>query len=267
MTPSRGRTRGEIFVTPERVGTTAEEQTIVDVRRAGESEDGHVPGAVRVPFEAFRDPGDGMPGMLPTPSGFASLLSDAGIAPDDAVVAYDDDFGVYAARFLVTAEAFGHDRDLLFVLDGDFHRWADTFGTSCAAPTSQATEYACRRPSDGPLVTAADLEDALDRDAVIVDTRDPLEFETVHLPGAVNFQWRTLVSEDPRGLKPRDEVTAILADHGITPDRPVWLYCNTARRLSFVYALLRHLGYDDVAIFEGGIDAWADHGGKVETTT
>jgi rhodanese-related sulfurtransferase len=29
---------------------------------------------------------------------------------------------------------------------------------------------------------------------------------------------------------------------------------------------LRDLGYEDVAFYEGGIDAWADYGGPVETS-
>lgn len=257
----------DIFVSPDELANRRADVTVVDVRREGEYADRHIPGAVHVPFEHFRDPTDETDGKLPTGDGFASLLGEAGIAPDDRIVAYDDDFGVYASRFLVTAEVFGHDVERLHLLDGDIETWVRTRETTITVPERPATDYTCRREPGGPLVSAAELENALDGDAVIVDTRDPIEYNTVHLPGAVNFQWRDLVDEDRRRLEPREERERILAAHGIPLDKPVRLYCNTARRLSFVYAVLRDLGHDDVGFYEGGIDAWADYGGPVETSS
>lgn len=256
----------DIFASPAEVASAQRDRRVVDVRRADAYADTHIPGAVHIPFDSFREPTDETAGKLPTAQTFASLLSEAGIAPDDRIVAYDGDYGVYASRFLVTDEVFGHDSNRLHLLDGDITTWAQTYETTATVPEPPVTDYTCQRQPDGPLVSAADLEAALDSEAVIVDTRDPLEYKTVHLPGAVNFQWRELVTDDPRQLKPRDERERILEAHGITPDKPVRLYCNTARRLSFVYAVLRDLDYEDVAFYEGGIDAWADYGGPVETT-
>lgn len=254
----------ELFVSPEWVTET--ETTVVDVRREGEHSDEHVPGAVHVPFEQFRDPTEETPGKLPTAAEFASVLAAVGITTDDHLVAYDGDHGVYASRFLVTAEVFGHAPDRLHLLDGDIETWVRQYETSAGIPETESSDYTCRW-TEGPLVSASELEDVINNDAIIVDTRDPLEYDTVHLPGAVNFQWRDLVDDEARQLKPRDEVKSILEANGITPDRPIRLYCNTARRLSFVYAVLEDLGYDDVAFYEGGIDAWAAYGGPVETTT
>jgi len=257
----------DIFIPPDDLANRRTDVTVVDVRREGEYADRHVPGAVHVPFGKFRDSTDETNGKLPTAEGFASLLGEAGIAPDDRLVADDGDLGVYASRFLVTAEVFGHDIERLHLLDGDIETWAGTRETTAAVPDRSATDYTCRRDPDGPLVSAAELEDALDGDAVVVDTRDPIEYDTVHLPGAVNFQWRDLVDEERRRLAPREERERILAADGMALDSPVRLYCNTARRLSFVYAVLRDLGHDDVRFYEGGIDAWADYGGPVETST
>jgi len=33
-----------------------------------------------------------------------------------------------------------------------------------------------------------------------------------------------------------------------------------------VYAVLYELGHDDIAFYEGGIDAWSTYGGRVETS-
>jgi len=255
-----------VFVSPDRLTEGRDDLVVVDVRDPWKYEEGHVPGAVNVPFEAFREPTDKTPGKLPTADSFGTLLGEAGITTDDRLVAYDGEFGVYASRFLVTAEIFGHETELLQLLDGDFTAWKVRYGASTEPPAIDPQQYECELTDSTPLITAGDLETALDTDAVVVDTRDSIEYDTVHVPGAVNFQWRDLVDEDDRRLKPEPRRLEILADHGITLDRPVRLYCNTARRLSFVYAVLQEQGHDDVAFYEGGIDAWADYGGPVTTT-
>ncbi|WP_435180795.1 sulfurtransferase [Halorussus sp. AFM4] len=261
----------------ERLG----EVTVVDVREAWEYDGiGHVPGAVNIPFDKFRSE-DGDQGMLPGAEAWADLLGEAGIAADDTLVAYDDTHGVFAARFLVTAELYGHED--LHLLDGDYSSWMREHETSSEAPDVEPTTYEvravpgtaegasgdeprAREPTDSPLVDREDVEAALeDPDAVVVDTRDDWEYEEGHLPGAVNLDWRELVDEETRGLKPREELEAILADHGVTPDRRVVLYCNTARRISHTYVVLSSLGYEDVGFYEGSLTEWEAVGGPIET--
>lgn len=255
-----------VFVRPERLSESHTDLSVVDVRDESAYREGHVPGAVCVPFEAFRNPTDETPGMLPRADEFASLLRRAGVATDDRIVAYDDEFGVSASRFLVTAEVFGHPADRLHLVDGDYTAWRRDHGASTSVPAVRRTDYECAPPGD-PLIDADQLEAARETGATVVDTRDPIEYETVHVPGAVNFQWRALVDEDDRRLEPRERCLSVLSGCGVTLDRPVRLYCNTARRLSFVYTVLRELGHGDAAIYEGGILEWADRGGRLETTT
>jgi len=255
-----------VVVSADWLADRLDEVAVVDVRDAWEYDGiGHVPGAVNVPFDRFRSE-EGDEGMLPGAEAWADLLGEAGVTADDTVVAYDDTHGVFAARFLVTAEAYGH-RDL-HLLDGDYSSWMREHETSSDAPDVEPTSYEVRESEDSPLVGREAVETAIDDpDAVVVDTRDDWEFEEGHIPGAVNLDWRELVDDESRGLKPRDQLEAILADHGITPDRHVVLYCNTARRISHTYVVLSSLGYEDLAFYEGSLTEWEDVGGPIETGT
>ena len=244
---------------------------VVDVRDAWEYDGiGHVPGAVNIPFDAFRADehaaeGDGQ-GMLPGEDVFADLLGEAGIAREDDIVAYDDHHGVFAARFLVTAELYGHPTEKLHLLDGDFSAWQRDHETTGDAPDVEATTYDIQPPAETPLVDADAVAAAIDDpDTVIVDTREDWEFEESHIPGAVAVDWRELVDDETRGLKSREEIEAILDDAGITPDRRVLLYCNTARRISHTYVVLRHLDYTDLAFYEGSLTEWEAAGRPVES--
>jgi thiosulfate/3-mercaptopyruvate sulfurtransferase len=238
---------------------------LVDVRDAWEFDGiGHVPGAVSVPFDEFRSSA-GDEGMLPGEEAWESLLSAAGIGPDDHLVAYDDTHGVFAARFLVTAELYGHPTDRLHLLDGDYSAWNRERETTTDAADVTETAYEVRDPERSPLVDYEFVLDSLDDDSVVVDTRDASEYADGHLPGAVNLDWRELVDDETRGLKSPDELEAILSETGITPDRRVVLYCNTARRISHTYVVLRSLGYEDVAFYEGSLTEWEERDGPIET--
>ncbi|WP_435065263.1 sulfurtransferase [Halobaculum sp. EA56] len=235
---------------------------VVDVRDAWEYDGiGHLPGAVSVPFDEFRSSA-GDEGMLPGADRWADLLSGAGIAEGDDVVAYDDEHGVFAARFLVTAELYGHDPERLHLLDGDYSAWSREHETTGEAPDPDPTDYEPGEPVRSPLVGFEEVEARLGGDTVIVDTREAWEHEEGRLPGAVQLDWLELVDPDTRGLKPREELESILTDHGITRDREVLLYCNTARRISHTYLVLRHLGYEDVLFYEGSLTEWEERGGE-----
>jgi thiosulfate/3-mercaptopyruvate sulfurtransferase len=239
---------------------------VVDVRDGWEYDGiGHLPGAVSIPFEEFRSE-DGDEGMLPGADAWAGLLSAAGIDADDEVLAYDDTHGVFAARFLVTAELYGHDPDRLHLLDGDYSAWSRAHAVARDAPEATPTSYEPTEPVDSPLVSYDEVRAALSDDAVIVDIREAWEYEEGHLPGSIQLDWLELVDADgTRGLLPEADLRATLADRGITPDRRILLYCNTARRISHTYLVLRHLGYDDVAFYEGSLTEWEERGGPVES--
>lgn len=242
---------------------------VVDVRDAWEYEGiGHVPGAVNVPFDSFRadEHGDGEGGMLPGADVFSELAGEAGIDRDDHVVAYDDMHGVFAARFLVTAELYGHDPAKLHLLDGDYSAWSREREVSTETPEPDPTDYDATFRTDGPLVEVEAVQDATaDPGTVLVDTREEWEFDEGHIPGAIRLDWRELVDDETRGLLPESRLRELLEERGVTPDRHVLLYCNTARRISHTYTVLSHLGYEDLSFYEGSLVEWERVGGELES--
>ncbi len=246
------------IVSADWVADNAEGLRVVDVRDGWEYDAmAHLPGAVSIPFDSFRTGSGDSEGMLPARGEWADLLSENGIGADSEVVAYDDHHGVFAARFLVTAELLGHDPAKLHLLDGDFSSWQLEHPTSNEAPEVASTDYSVEPPASTPLVDA-DRVAAVggDPDAVLVDTRDEDEYAEGHIPGAVLLDWRDLVDDETRGLLPREEALAVLESAGIVPEKRVVLYCNTARRISHTYVVLRHLGFTDVEFYEGSLTEW-----------
>ncbi|WP_248515106.1 sulfurtransferase [Salinarchaeum laminariae] len=249
---------------------------VVDVRDAWEYDGmGHLPTAINLPFDEFRGaagPGNGDDvGHLPGAEAFAELLGSHGLTREDTIVAYDDTNGVFAARFLVTALVYGFED--VHLLDGDLSAWRQSYPTNSESVRLPETDVEPIRVEGdaSPLVDAEDVRAAIDdgagpdtdAHAVLLDTRDQSEYDAGHIPGAVRFDWQEAVDPQTRGVKPREELAAAFAERGITPDKRVLLYCNTSRRLSHTYVVLRWLGFDDVGIYEGSLAEWREIGGEL----
>ena len=195
------------------------------------------------------------------------MLSEAGIAPGDTIVAYDDTHGVFAARLLLTALAYDHENVAL--LDGDFSSWQRAFETTTESPTVESVTHTIDSlATTAPIVDRAAVETVIDDETVtLLDTRDEAEYEEQHIPGAIRIDWREFVDDESRGVRSAAEIETLLADRGISTDRDhrIILYCNTSRRLSHTFVVLRSLGFTDVAIYEGSMTDWTAAGGATES--
>ena len=88
---------------------------------------------------------------------------------------------------------------------------------------------------------------ALDRGAVVVDVREPVEFRDGHLPGAVNI--------------PMGQLTRRLGE--LDRARPVYVVCASGNRSSAMVDVLAAAGYDATNV-AGGTSAWIRAGHPVE---
>ena len=260
-----------LSVTPEWLAAHRDDPSVhvVDVREPWEYDSiGHLPGAVNIPFDRYRDADSSDPGTLPGADTVGKVLGEAGIAPPETIVAYDDTHGVFAARLVVTALAYGHENVAL--LDGDFSAWQRTGETTTDSPSVTPVDYAIDGLAEtAPIVDRAAVEAAIaDGTATLLDTRNEAEYAERHLPGAIRIDWREFVDDETRGIRPAAEIETLLGDRGITTDRDqrIILYCNTARRLSHTFVVLRSLGFTDVVIYEGSMTDWDAADGATETT-
>jgi rhodanese-related sulfurtransferase len=97
-----------------------------------------------------------------------------------------------------------------------------------------------------PQISAQDLAAVLTKDskAVVLDVRGKLEFETLHLNGAVN-----IAAPDIRQRHPE-----------VPRDRPVYVICNSGHRSSLACSILQQKGFKNVANVVGGMMAFSAAG-------
>jgi rhodanese-related sulfurtransferase len=105
-----------------------------------------------------------------------------------------------------------------------------------------------RRSTGGPSVSTAQATQLINRDdALIVDVREPAEYQAGHILGAKNTPLERLGETE---LKRKD--------------KPVIVYCESGERAPKAAAILRKRGYDRVLSLQGGLGAWKQAGLPVE---
>jgi thiosulfate/3-mercaptopyruvate sulfurtransferase len=244
---------------------SSKELLIVDLGKADTYRKLHIPGAVFVDYNLIVAANRPVMGQLPDDATLQRLFSSLGIDRDRYVVAYDEEGGGRAARFLWTLEVAGHARCSL--LNGGLHAWANE-GHRCedavVRPTSSTFALA---HNDTPVADSAYIRERLGNPAVaLLDVRSAEEFSGAkrlaerggHIPGAVNLEW-TLAMDPGRNLrfKPDEELERLFSRAGITPEREIITYCQTHHRSAHTYLVLRHLGFPRVKGYPG---SWSDWG-------
>lgn len=258
--------------------------TLLDVRwRLNEPEgrpaylDSHLPGAVYVDLEReLARPGHPELGRLPLPerADLEAALQRWGINEGDAVVVYDDNDSVAAARAWWVLRAFGLD---VRVLNGGFAAWVAA-GLPVERGDRAVRAGTIRLDTGGSAAavarwdeTVADIDEAAaaSRLGVLIDARVPRQYRGEvapgdpsggHIPGAINIPAVAHIAADGRVQAP-EVVRATLGARGVTPATSIVLYCNNAvpsAHSALAYALA---GYS-ARVYAGGWSQWARTRGR-----
>jgi sulfur-carrier protein adenylyltransferase/sulfurtransferase len=107
----------------------------------------------------------------------------------------------------------------------------------CGTVSEEAAEAAA-----GSTITAAELAAMQERgeDFLLVDVREPAEWEIVRIPGAT--------------LIPKGDLPSKLSE--LPQDKPIIAYCKSGVRSAEALALLKNAGFSDAKHVQGGVTAW-----------
>ena len=229
----------------------------------------HLPGAVFLHTETLRASRGGMPTQLLDGASYAGLFGRLGISFDRPVVIYSagETHNIDATFLAWLLAGFGHPQ--VYVLDGGYFKWLlEHRPVDQRYPEITATQF----PAIAFQPEQASLEDAeramRTGDALLVDARPPDQYagdagaqmRRGHIPGAISHYWQGDLTQAGFGhvWKPVSQLREEYAAQGITPDKAVIAYCNSATEASHVYFTLRYLvGHPRVRIYVGSWTEWA----------
>ena len=86
---------------------------------------GHIPGAIFFDLDKNSDLNTDLPHMLPDQITWSNIISSLGISNNDRIVIYDDSDVFSSCRCWYNFIYFGHDPNLVNVLDGGLKKWRE----------------------------------------------------------------------------------------------------------------------------------------------
>jgi len=232
----------------------------------------HLSGAVYFNEGLLRVPRGGLPAVYIDPEALELHLRRIGLERDKPVVVYTGTGpfkgwgdGLEQTMLAYTLARFGLRR--VYLLDGGLDKWkAEGRPLTQQFPEVEPSTFTVEVQSDY-YIERDELKSLKDEDGVILlDARPAPVYQGQgpwmkpgHIPGAVNLPWKKLMHQDnPRLLKPDDELKAIAEEVGAVSEKTVICSCGTGREATNEFLLFKwYLGYPVVRIYEGSFTEWS----------
>ena len=237
---------------------------IVDLGSETTYLNGHIPGAVHLPFQTLLSGEPPTPGKLANIDKLTQVFSHLGLNDDTHFIVYDDEGGGWAGRFIWTLDVIGHAK--YSYVNGGIHAWT-------------LEGYELEKNANTPI--ASDVNISIDRSVIaeipeilegiktnaitVWDARSLQEYSGTkvlaakagHIPGAINCEWTTLMNQN-LGLKIREDARSLLAELGIDGSKPIVTHCQSHHRSGFTYLVGKLLGFT-IKGYHGSWSEWGNH--------
>ena len=247
---------------------------VVDVRFKLDDEDagrkmyleGHLPGAVYLDLNrdlSGKVEKHGGTHPLPDFPTFIKKLENIGINHETTVVIYDEGNDMFAARLWWLLEAIGHER--VYILEGGFKQWVeDGNEITSDIPNLEPKKFHAQFNED-KIVDMKTVREKLETNAVLIDSRaenrylgdfEPFYSKAGHIPGAKNFPWQAVLTEDGRWLKGEE-----LQEHfsSLDKEEEVIVSCGSGVSACVNILALKAAGFKQVRLYPGSFSDWISY--------
>lgn len=259
----------------EKLNNKEDDIVAVDVRSAlndseigrQKYEESHIPRAVFLDLKSdlsgeAQQHGGNHP--LPNINEFAEKLGAAGIGNQTTVVCYDDANGMFASRMWWLLHYIGHEK--VYVLDGGFKKWVEAGNqVTSDVPQPMPKEF---QPTilENAIVNMEEVKEKMDESsAILLDSRakerylgstEPLYSKSGHIPGAKNFFWQNVLSEN--GLW-KDEPALKDNFSSLPKEAEIIVSCGSGISACPNIIGLKEAGYENVKLYPGSFSDWISY--------
>ena len=179
-----------------------------------------------------------LPHMLPSTEEWEKTVSNLGIKNSDHIIIYDNSEVYSSCRVWFTFIYFGHNVNLVSVLDGNFKKWLrENRPTTNEITKFSSTNYKAREDTSIVIDKKQVEENILSKKFQLIDARSKQRFfglqpeprqglKSGHIEGSKNLPFQLLINED-RTFKKRDELINIFAENQIEIDQGIAFTCGS----------------------------------------
>lgn len=231
---------------------------------------GHIPGAIQV--KRFKDLADNQSlnvTRFPSREQFQATLRKWGVKKDSTIVIYDDTRTVTAARLWVLLKLYGFEESQLKILNGGTIAWSAFEDiTQDASPARAGSNIVLPEADKSMYVEFPQIYDFItsnrSNNITLIDARPPERYaggsshgvQEGHIPGAINIVSMDGTDAESQTWLEDDDLVDLY--QSVPKDNIVYVYCDDGFRMSEAFLQLKHLGYKDVRLYNGGWSHWGN---------
>lgn len=266
--------KSDVLVSPKTAKEIIEKDenvVVIDVRPKSKFLIGNVEGSYNL-WRPDMESQDGrygeLAGMRASREEMEKVLNKMGVEEDSTLVLLGEGLDEYRLWWLL--DLYGMEN--VKIVDGGFNALKSegvkvSFGKEPEAKTGGDFHFTSEE--DKPtLALFDDVKKAVeDKNTVLIDARPEEEYSGKvqkkgayakgKIPGAVWIEWTEAMNDDMT-MKSYDELVALFESKGVTPDKNVIAYCQSAAKSSHTTFVLRELlGYPEVKNYDGSWIEWS----------
>ena len=211
-----------ILIEPKALAAQIEQPNliIIDVCKTATYQQAHIPNAIHIPYSYLNAGTKPAPGLLPETSQIQQIMSYIQLSAEKHIVAYDDQVGAEAARFLWLLSCLGHQQFSL--LNGGLQLWNHlALPVTSDIPATTQNNYQMPDIKQAIAVKEYLLANLDNPEVQLWDSRTKMEYDgskkyalfAGHIPNAIHLDWVECLDSQGQ-IKSKDALKQLLENKG-----------------------------------------------------
>ena len=236
-----------------------------------EYKDGHIENSIFFDLDKNSNQDVSLPHMLPKKDEWEKIVSNLGIKNSDHIVVYDNSDVLSASRCWFTFIYFGHDLNLISVLDGGLKKWnLENRPLNTNEVNLIQTDYKASIKNDLVVDFTQVKKNIIKKDFCLIDARGEKRFKGFveeprknlkkgNIEGSKNLPYSKIINLKNNTFKKKDELKKIFSSHGIDLNEKLAFSCGSGIT-ACVLGLASTIINDKLPVIYDG--SWAEYGLK-----
>ena len=230
----------------------------------------HITNSIFFDIDKYSNQKTNLPHMLPSKEDWEIIVSNLGINNSDHIIVYDNSDVFSSCRVWYTFLYFGHDPDLISVLDGNFEKWVtEKRSVSKEIIKNDKTNYKSNENSSLVINKSTVNENITQNKFQLIDARGEQRFlglqpetrkelRSGNIKGSVNLPFQKIINKN-RTFKKKDELIKIFKSKDISFEKEMAFTCGSGVTACILGLANSIISGKKPIIYDG---SWAEYGLK-----
>ena len=230
----------------------------------------HITNSIFFDIDKYSNQKTNLPHMLPSKEDWEIIVSNLGINNSDHIIVYDNSEVFSSCRVWYTFLYFGHDPDLISVLDGNFEKWVtEKRPVSKEIIKNDKTNYKSNENSSLVINKSKVNENITQNKFQLIDARGEQRFlglqpeprkelRSGNIKGSINLPFQKIINKN-RTFKKKDELIKIFKSKDISFEKEMAFTCGSGVTACILGLANSLISGKKPIIYDG---SWAEYGLK-----